>query len=189
MAPWNYTGTESVVAMDPAYVGWILVELRETAGDASTATSLTIVAQQAAFVNTLGEVISYDGNSVLTFDVAISDNLFVVVHHRNHLSVLSANPVTETGGVYTYDFSTAAGKAYGGSSGHKEIATGIWGMFAADGNSDGVVNDIDKSSGWENQAGEQGYLNNDYNLDKESNNIDKDEYWLPNINAASQVPL
>jgi hypothetical protein len=90
--------------------------------------------------------------------------------------------------VYTYDFSTALGQAYGGANGHKEVVPGIWAMFAADGNADGMVNSLDESPVWENEAGEEGFLNSDYNLDGQSNNIDKDDYWSPNTGKGTQVP-
>ncbi|MCF8367618.1 MAG: PKD domain-containing protein [Bacteroidales bacterium] len=186
-SPWNYNGSESVAGPAVDYVDWILVELRD-ALSAAQANSGTILAQQAAFVNSNGEVVATDGNPILTFAETVSNNLFVVVHHRNHLSVLSANPLTQTGGIYTYDFTTAAGQAYGGASGHKEVAPGVWAMFAADGNSDGMVNALDESPLWENEAGNSGFLNSDFNLDGESNNIDKDDYLVPNIGEGTQVP-
>ena len=186
-APWNYNGTESVVSPAADYVDWVLIELRD-AVSAAQANSGTIIARQAAFVKTNGNVVAADGSPVLTFTETVSNNLFVVVHHRNHISVISANPVIESAGVYTYDFSTALGQAYGGANGHKEVVPGVWGLFAADGNSDGAVNSLDESPVWENEAGEEGFLNSDYNLDGQSNNIDKDDYWAPNQGKGTQVP-
>ena len=49
VATWFYNGGESVVGIpDPEIVDWILIELRETEGDASTATPLTTIGRMAA---------------------------------------------------------------------------------------------------------------------------------------------
>lgn len=184
VAPWNYSGTESVGALDADYVDWVLVELRD-ALTAAQANSGTLLARQAAFINTAGEVLASDGNPILSFTETIASNLFVVIHHRNHLSVMSANPVIESGGIYTYDFSTSVAQAF--QSGEK-LVNGKAVMFAADGNSDGMVNSLDETPVWETEAGEEGFLNSDYNLDGQTDNKDKDDYWAPNTGQGTQVP-
>jgi len=68
------------------------------------------------------------------------------------------------------------------------LAPGKWGMFSGDGKADGLVNDSDKSTLWENETGTNGYIPSDYNLDSESNNIDKDDFWVPNEGKGTQVP-
>ena len=51
VSPWNYTGTEQVGSIPNAnVVDWVLVELRETTGDASTATQDKMINRQAAFI-------------------------------------------------------------------------------------------------------------------------------------------
>ncbi|MCD4731412.1 MAG: hypothetical protein K8R74_12475, partial [Bacteroidales bacterium] len=187
-SPWNYTGTESVSAIpNTNIVDWVLVELRETSGDVTTATAETMIARQAGFLLYNGSVVGLDGISHLTFDIEINENIYVVIRHRNHLDIISANLVTYTGGVYTYNFA-ADGNTYGDWNGHKELVPGIYGMIAGDGYSDGVVNDLDKSPLWDLSSGKTGYLPSDYNFDGEINNIDKDFYWFPNIGRFSQVP-
>ncbi|MEZ5197256.1 MAG: hypothetical protein R2764_12900 [Bacteroidales bacterium] len=126
-APWNYSGTESVAAIpNPNVVDWVMVELRDAA-NAAVATTATTIAQQAAFLLKDGSVVGLDGSSNLQFTNSVSNNLFVVVWHRNHLGVLSASPLTGSGGSYTYDFSTSINKAYGAASGYKLIAAfSLW---------------------------------------------------------------
>ncbi|MCB0805356.1 MAG: PKD domain-containing protein [Bacteroidales bacterium] len=187
-SPWNYTGTESVTSIpSPQYIGWVLVELRDASSPAS-ANAASMIARQAAFLSSDGSIIGVDGNPVLSFDESVSNNLYVVIHHRNHLSIMAANALAESEGVYSYDFSTGVNQVYGGLLGHKEVAPGVWAMIAADGNSDGSIDNLDKNSLWENEAGNTGLLNSDYNLDGESNNIDKDDYWFPNFGKGTQVP-
>jgi len=187
VSPWNYNGTESVASVPANCVGWLLVELRD-ASSPSTAGFASMMARRAALLYANGNVTGVDGNPVLSFTEFATNNLYVVIYQRNHLSVMSANALTESGGVYTYDFSSGAAQAFGGLSGHKEVAPGIWAMIAADGNSDGSIDILDYSPIWENESGNSGFLNSDYNLDGESNNIDKDDFWFPNVGAGTQIP-
>ena len=185
-APWNYTGTESVAAIPANVVDWVLVELRDAAS-AATATVATRVARQAAFILNDGSIVAMDGTSNLNFGVSITQSLYAVVWHRNHLSILSNNALTNAGGIYAYDYTTGINQVYGGINGHKLLGSGTWGMFSGDGNSNGSVETGDKSSLWNNEAGGAGYIFSDYNLDTQSNNTDKDNYWEPNLGKGSQV--
>ncbi|MBM3436638.1 MAG: hypothetical protein FJY07_10535, partial [Bacteroidetes bacterium] len=186
-SPWNYTGLESIaLPMPQNIVDWVLIELRAPEGDASTAGSGTIIARQAALVKNTGGVVGTDGSSLLEFTVHVRDNLFVAVQHRNHLAVLSASPLTESDDVYEYDFTNGSEKAWG--NGQKEIADGIYGMIAGDGDNSGVVDDTDNVDVWKLQAGTDGYLNGDFNMNHQVTNPDKNDFWLPNTGNESQVP-
>lgn len=187
-SPWNYYGTESVGSIpNTDVVEWVLIDVRDAA-TAATATSATSVVKQAAFILRDGSIVDLDGISNLQFDVSISQNMFVVVLQRNHLGIISNDPITPSAGVYTYDYTTGINQVFGGIDGHKEISLGIWGMIGGDTNHDGTVNIDDKSPIWENDAGEQGYKYSDHNLDGETNNQDKDDIWVPNEGESSQVP-
>ncbi|MBN3035144.1 MAG: hypothetical protein JW861_06130 [Bacteroidales bacterium] len=186
--PWNYSGTESVPSIPNAdVVDWALVELRDAA-TASQATQATMIARQACFVLKDGSFTGTDGSSLPQFNVSVSQNLFVVLHHRNHLPVMSANPLTGSGGIYSYDYTTGSSQAYGGALGHKQIVPGIWGMIGGDGNADREVNNADKIEVWSVQAGNSGYLAGDFNLDSQVNNGDKNDIWKPNSGSGAQVP-
>ena len=92
-APWNYTGTESVTTI-PNYdiVDWILLELRD-APTAEEATSGTTIATLAAFLRNDGKIVSLDGISNPRIAVDISDGLFIVIRHRNHLAIMNSTPL------------------------------------------------------------------------------------------------
>jgi len=187
-SPWNYSGTENVGVIPNAnVVDWILAELRETAGDASTATEATQVAQQSLFILNDGSVVGLDGVSNPQFNISLSHQLYVVLWHRNHLGIMSANALTPAGGVYTYDFTTGSGQAYG-TDAQKNLGGGVYGLFGSDGNADGNINTDDKNNIWIPQAGTQGYKSGDFNLDVQVDNKDKNDIWLPNIGEGSQVP-
>ncbi|MCD4698114.1 MAG: hypothetical protein K8S16_17955, partial [Bacteroidales bacterium] len=168
-------------------VDWVLVEFRDTT-DAALAFASTTIDRQAAFLLNNGFVVGLDGASLLQLNGSITEQLFVVICHRNHIDILSANPLILSGGTYTYDFTTGETQVYGGSSGYKEIAPGIWGMVAGDGETNNIINDGDKNNSWLIQAGLGGYLTGDFNLDCNVGNKDKNDCWLPNIGKGSQVP-
>ena len=165
---------------------WVLIELRDASG-ADSATEATMIARQAAFLLNDGSIVGLDGISMLKFYKPINDSLFVVIWHRNHLGIMSTIPLTETGGIYSYNFTTSSAQAYGINA-QKELAPGVWGMIASDGNADGQVNIDDKDNVWAPQAGEAGYKSGDYNLNGQVANPDKNYFWVPNIGKGSQVP-
>lgn len=185
---WYYTGSESVPAIPNAnVVDWIYVQLRD-AVDANSATGATIIAEKAGFLLNDGSIVDLDGSSNLQFTETISSNLFVAVWQRNHLGIMSANPLPFAGGTYTYDFSAGVGQVYGATLAHKELSPGVWGMVSGDGNADGNISNTDKNDVWVPQAGAAGYLESDFNLDGNSNNADKLDFWVPNSGSGSQVP-
>jgi agmatine deiminase len=185
--PWNYAGDESVSVIPPDIVDWILVEYRDAASSA-TATASTVKGRQAAFLRSDGSVVALDGVSDLQHEIAITQQLFVVIYHRNHLAVMSAEPLVMAGGIYHYDYSDGESKVFGGSSGHKEIISGIWAMAGGDCNADGLINLSDLSDIWLNEAGLSGYLMSDPNMNTQSDNQDKNELIIKNLNFSSQVP-
>ncbi len=71
---------------------------------------------------------------------------------------------------------------------HKEIAPGIWGMVAADGDANGIINMDDKINTWMTQAGLSGYYAGDFNMDIEVDNKDKNDFWGVNSSYDGQVP-
>jgi hypothetical protein len=187
-SPWNYGGFESVTTIPGNVVDWVLVELRETTGDASTATSDKSIAKKAAFVMNDGSVKAVDGTNTLNFPVHLTNNLYIVLYHRNHVAVISATSPPVINGAANYDFSSGEFQALGGSAGQKQLAPGIWGMIAGDGNGDGNINDTDRQNYWAANAGTRGYVSSDFSLDSQINNKDKNDFWYPNRGTTTQVP-
>lgn len=185
-SPWNYTGTESVVSLPNAgIVDWVLVELRD-APSAAAANNSTTVARQAAFLLSNGSIVGSDGTSLLQFETPVTQQLFVVIRHRNHLDILSSEPLPVSGDVYSYDFTNSQAAAY--QQGQKMIAPDIYGMIAGDADASGSINISDKTGFWNNTAGARGYLPFDFNFDTEVDNQDKNQFWLPNIGVGTKVP-
>jgi hypothetical protein len=163
-----------------------LFELRD-ATSAVEAVPSTIVARQAGLLLKDGSIVATDGSSPLLFETTVLNNLFAVVHHRNHLAIMSANALTFNGDNYTYDFTTASGQAYGIGA-QKLLSENLWGMMSGDCDANGIIEDEDMEPGWEVDAGKAGYLPADMNLDQQVDNKDKNIYWLPNNGKESKVP-
>jgi len=178
-AIWHYPGNEEVLSIPASdVVDWIVLELRETSGGSETATSSTSVGKQAAFLLSSGQVVGIDGTSLPEFNISVTQNLFLVVWHRNHLGIMSANPLTFDGtDTWSYNFTSAAGQAYGGTNAQIEIAPGYFGMIPGDIYPDGQINQLDKSNEWDIQVGNSRYLSGDLNLNSQINNQDKNDYW------------
>jgi hypothetical protein len=105
--------------------------------------------------------------------------VYLLLKHRNHLETWSAEPVLITANS-TYDFSTAANKAYG--SNQIQVENGIWAFFTGDMNQDGVVDGLDYND-WENDSNNfaGGYLSTDLNGDGIVDGLDF-IYWEQNSN-------
>jgi len=187
-SPWNYPGTENVVSIPGTdIVDWLLVDIRD-ALSVDLATPATSIGMQAAFLRNDGRIVDLDGNPSLNFMTTLSNDLYVVIFHRNHISVITANAPIPSEGVYNYNFSTASGQAYGGPDGHKELETGIWGMMSGDGDGSGLIDIDDKTNIWDVEAGTKGYKTGDYNLDMDIDNKDKNDNWQPNEDKGTYVP-
>lgn len=187
VSPWNYPGTENILVIpNNDIVDWILIELRETVGGASTATSDKIIHRQAAFLKTGGSVVGLDGMSLITYSGSITGNLFVVVYHRNHLPVMSSAPLILNAGIYSWDFTVLLTNAY--LNGHKQLSAGQYGMIGGDCNADNTISMGDAVPEWSSEAGWQGYFQGDVNLNGQVNNPDKNEIWLPNLGRTARLP-
>ncbi len=177
-SPWNYPGQETMASVPETIVDWVLLELHDT-DDASLVSSGSLLNRQAALLDEHGRILQPDGMSAPFFDGEPVHGLFIRILHRNHLSVLSSQPVGYAMGAYIHDFTTGEENAAGGA-GIRELAPGAWGMAAGDVNADGSVNMDDKVNAWETEAGEKGYLSGDLNLDGECNHMDKNDLWHQN---------
>ena len=101
VAPWNYTGGDSVATLPSGVVDWVLVTLR------SGTAAATGVDTVAAFIKKDGSVVGLDGTSVVMFPGVKYGNYYVVLTHRNHLRVMTANALALNGTSNLYDFSAA----------------------------------------------------------------------------------
>ena len=84
---WNYTGSERIYNLPSDIVDWVLVELRT--GTAAN----TTVGRRAALLKSDGSIVDLDGLSQVKFKGIVPGSYYIVIKHRNHLPIMSANPV------------------------------------------------------------------------------------------------
>ena len=81
-----------------------------------------------------------NGDALCTYFTAPSGSFYVSVAHRNSVQVMSATPVTVGPTPSTYDFTTAASKAFGDN---QVLVDGVYTMYSGDFNQDGFVDIFD----------------------------------------------
>ncbi|MCE7993647.1 MAG: hypothetical protein HEP71_16805 [Roseivirga sp.] len=192
--PYSFNGHaagETAGAIPANAVDWVLVELREAAS-AAAALSATKVGSAAGFLMNDGTIKATDGTSDLT--VALSGNtgseFFVVVYHRNHLAIMSANAIADSGGTYNVDFTTLSSTTYQTTTALTTLSTGKFAMPAGDADGDGDVDATDLST-WRGQNGKAfsyNTTNGDFNLDGEINAVDRNDFQQKNNSKSTQVP-
>jgi hypothetical protein len=159
-------------------VDWVIIELRDSANPRN------VVYSRAALLLNDGSIVDTDGSSQLSAPVPNDVSYYLVVLHRNHLGLMTAQPVRLGTSI---DFSNPQTAIYGtGSSRH--IANGKALMYAGDANGDGQVQNTDNIMQWMPQAGTSGYQSGDYNLDGQVQNSDLLQLWRPNTGRGSAVP-
>jgi hypothetical protein len=178
LTPWNYNGNESVQSFPNDIVDWILIELR------SSMNSSSIVTRRAGLLKSNGHIVDLDGNSSLKFN-AESGSYYVVIHHRNHLSIMSANPVALSTTQTSYNFTTGQNKAYGNTS-LINLGDNNFGLISGDADGNGIINILDYSP-IEANLFNSGFRNEDLDLNSVVNILD---YGKTNKNLLriSQVP-
>jgi hypothetical protein len=183
VSPWNYNGTENVAAIPTGVVDWVLVQLRY-----DTDSSNTIVTK-AAFLKSDGSIVALDGVSSLDFETVIPGNYYVVIHHRNHISIMGNYFHLLRQSPVLFDFTTGINMFYN-SSGAKEIDTNVWGMWSGDINRDGEITTSDYTL-WYNSArsGNSGYVDSDINGDGQVTTSDYTIWYnTARSGASSSVP-
>jgi len=127
IAPWNYAGTEGAGWTDADYTGdetdWVLVSFR-TDIQKSTEVSMT-----AGLLMKDGSITFPNRCALLS---TVASPLYIVVEHRNHIGIMTPQPVDVIGSTLTYDFRLADSYRDQTSFGQKQIPTGEWTMFAGD---------------------------------------------------------
>ena len=180
----DFDSVQTVGSHPDSTVDWLLVNLRTSTDSASTIAGAT----HAAVIFEGGSVVS-PGDDSLRFAGVEDGPYYLVLRSRNHLDIMSSAAIVVSGGVGSWNFTTAATQAFGASA-QKEVETGVWGMFAGDGTIDGQVTASDFNL-WlvDTKAVATGYLLSDFNLDEQVTASDFN-LWLVNTKAVatSKVP-
>ena len=101
----------------------------------------TAVRTRAAFLMSDGSIHDIDGSNHVNFIGLSTGSYYIVVIHRNHLAVMSNNPVSLPNSS-AYDFTLNSNSAYG-TNPMATLSDGKFGMYAGDANGNGVINATD----------------------------------------------
>lgn len=164
--PWNYSGTEIISNINDlpnTVTDWILVELRNT-------TDSTILEQKAGLLHNNGFISDTDAqlNGIRFSTAKPCESYFIAVKPRNHLAVLTANPIDPTYNLY--DFTTAQSQAAG--SEQQILNNGIYTLYAGDTYADGVINYTDYNIYAANSGQTNTYSIADITMDSDVTNND-----------------
>lgn len=182
--PWNYAGTEGINQTTYPFdiVDWVMVSLRESP-DVNTE------------VFRVAGLLDKDGFIDLSEGCLPPQNLqseyYVVIEHRNHMTIMSAQPVPIVNKSLTMDFRQQNGYAVLSFS-QKEVVPGTWVMVTGDSDktSNSYYDDINGQDRvlWLDDNGEfKVYKNTDFNMDSDVNGSDI-ILWQINNGLFSNVP-
>ncbi|MEE9373964.1 MAG: Ig-like domain-containing protein, partial [Saprospiraceae bacterium] len=202
--PWHYNGDEGdlfdserdVNNGDADYpvsvVDWVLVSVRNSITDEA----VSEMCQRAALLHSDGHISFVDDTCCL---IDKRESYYVVVEHRNHLMVMSDTLLSVVDSTMTYDFTAQEsfrfidpnfGTVVG--RGQKEVASGVWAMFAGNGEQKLNQNDtdlnVDDEVIWVDDNGNiASYKVSDFNLNGDINFNDR-IVWEINNGKFSSVP-
>jgi len=186
-SPWNFDEEIQSLAFTnypPDVVDWLLVSFR------TDITSDTEVAKTTAYLHSDGRITFPNLENIQA--IAEEEAVYIVVEHRNHMGVMTPEPIDVIEGAVVYDFSQEDSYRVSTSYGQKQMPSGKWVMIAGDVDqaSDDFsydVNDYDKVD-WVEDNGTFGqYKISDLNLDGDVSMLDK-SLWVANNGKLSAVP-
>jgi uncharacterized repeat protein (TIGR01451 family) len=192
-APWNYNGSEGMIYNSEAdfsipypedVVDWILVDIR------SGKTSETSVTTRAALILKDGTVSMPEDAAQLILDA--NKTYYLVVQHRNHLPIMSPDPLSIEEDKLSFDF--RKNESYTGllGSGQKDV-NGLYCVFAANGDqfkeaiSEFDINIRDMDMWFESNGLNSAYMNADFDMNGDVN-VNDQIMWLLNNGVFSDVP-
>lgn len=178
-SPWTFAGAEKLPGIPLTMTDWMLVELRGSTAAASR------VARRAGLLLSTGAIVDVDGVSPLTFDLISPGNYYVVLLHRNHLSVMTASAQALSGTALFYDFTTGQAQAFG-TLPMNQLETGVFGMIAGDADASSSVSSADATAVF-NSINVTSYSSKDVNLSGIVSAADANEVY-GNLGRTTQVP-
>jgi hypothetical protein len=175
-----YADGRTVALVPDGVTDWISMELRSAPSGPSEA-------QRSFFLKSDGSVVDTDGTTAdLQMPGPEAASYFIVLRHRNHLTVMSASAQSlGSASPPLYDFTTGTDKYYG-TGGTKDLGSGVYGMMSGDANGNGYVNATDYLA-VKSKIGQTVYFNADCNLNGYVNATDY-LFVKRNVGKSTQVP-
>ncbi len=155
--PWSFPAS-SVIAFPPDVVDWLLLEAR-AADDPGQVRS-----QAVCFLRSDGQLIHTDGSLGARLpNLDPNAEYFVLIRHRNHMDILSAQAVTVNNNA-AHDFTLAA-NITAGSTTMTNLGAARFGMLAGDFEANGVFNFQDFNAYMNTSSSLLEYVQSDCNFD------------------------
>lgn len=167
----NITGNNAII-------DWVWIEIRDSSD------SITVIAETSALLQADGDVVATDGISVVNIN-ASSGSYYVMVSHRNHLGVLTANPISLSGSTTVLDLTANSVLVTGGTNGIANMGDGNYALFAGDYDGNGQIQNSDVIGSLP-FIGLSGYLNADIDMNSQTQNTDILSTLNPNIGRGEQ---
>ncbi len=145
-------------ALPDSIVDWVYVTLRSTSSGAD-------LTSKSALLSRKGYVCNLDGGNGILMGAA-PGGYYVVVRHRNHISVMTSSTINLGATSLMIHFPNNSSYYFGGQA--KTLETGVYGMFAGDADGSDAINDSDGTEIW-GDSNMTGYTNADCDL---SGNVD-----------------
>ncbi len=178
------SSAENNLFYDEDVTDWVLVSLRSTEDIEYEACT------RAGLLHQDGRITFPDDDCCL---VDPTKSYFVVVEHRNHLIVMSPSRIPVVDNTIAFDFRSNQSYRRLLGVGQKEIAPGVFAMYAGNGDQylfgpSPVDINSDDLSEWQSQNGtHSGYYRHDFDLSSDVNSGDK-RYPLENNGLFTDVP-
>lgn len=164
--PANITINPSVLNAtgNDAIVDWMFLELRS-----GNPGSTSVVFTKSVLIQKDGDLITPDGNNIITFSDASFDNYFLAIRHRSHLGFRTLDKVLLSNSPSILNFTNYSIP----TNGTLTTVNFTRVMTGGDANSDGAIDAFDFVI-WETQNGlfDDYQLNSDFNLDGASDAFD-----------------
>lgn len=173
-APWNYAGGETIVSKTAAMIDWVLVD---AATDIDFTNAPTIIERKAGILLNNGSIINADGTPLSFATLTSGQDYSFIVRHRNHLDVVTPNPITVTqAGPNTFDFTTAIQVFNGFVMQQKDGGDGSFVMRSGDIDNNMNINATDRGI-YEAQSSMFGqYFSADMDMNQVTNAVDRGLY-------------
>jgi len=153
MSPYSDSLKTCGSALPDSIVDWVYISLRTTSSGAD-------VTSKSALLSHKGYVCDLDGSNGIIMS-ATPGGYYVIVRHRNHISVMTSSTITLGATSLLINFPASSSYYFGSQA--QSLEAGVYGMFAGDADGSDSINASDASTIWgDNNL--TGYENTDCDL-------------------------
>jgi hypothetical protein len=187
-APWNCPDSVNLsIIPNPDIVDWLLMEIRSNSYGADSALPKYAQIKKAYLLDKSGKILDLDGSSKPSIVLNTEDSLYLVLRHRNHLPIMSKHALNYQNGTFSYDFHSNANEIYGGDEALSFLEDNVYGMTVSDANANDSIS-IEDYQEWKTATGTKAYLQSDFDLNTQTDNKDKNDFWIYHINQNAILP-